>query len=929
MKAVKRNSSGESSQKRLPYLAVPMSAGCAALILAAAAQVHAEDAATKAADDQPIEEIVVTGIRAAIESAIEVKKDSDAIVEAISAEDIGKLPDTSVAESLSRLPGLAAQRFNGRDQSISIRGMGPDFSTGLLNGREQVSTGDSRAVQYDQYPSELVNAVTVYKTVDGALVGQGLSGTVDIQTVRPLSRDQMAIAANYRREKLGVGTLAEGSGNRYSLSYIDQFFDHKFGIAVGAARLDETGPTTSRFESWGTGTTTYNGATVNVPYNGFNAWADQTTQRRDGLMGVLQFKPNDFIETSLDLFYAKFDSTTATKGFQAPLNDSWNAASGGNYDSAGVLSNATVDGSGNVTSGTFDNVRAVVRNDADHTVDKLNSYGWNTKFHFSDNWSGMTDLAWSRALKTGQHVETTAGTVQDTLGTADLDSVAFTSAGQFTPGFNYTDHDLIKLTDVQGWGGGVASPQAGYVKLPYVKDELTSLRVGATRTLDGGLFSSLETGLNYSNRTKTRSYTEGRLVIAGQGPLGYADIPGSSTTAVDGISIATFDPVAALGSIYSIVPKLNPDIYNKDWTVYEKVATAYAKLRMKGDVFGLPMTGNVGLQIVHTDQSSKAFNVDRGSTVCTSDQVCPAASYSAGTTYWDVLPSLNMVFDLQYEQKLRLSLARQMARPTLSDMRASVNVGADTTNGWYSADAGNPTLKPFRANALDLTYEKYFGRKAYVAVQSFYKDLTTYIIKGVNVTDFTSYVSNPVDGISLTGPLTHPVNGHGGKVQGVELAASLPFDMLWEPLEGFGVQGSFALTDSSVRIPVTGINGDSIAAPVIQLPGLSKHVSNLTVYFERWGFEARLSQTQRSDFVGEVQSFTGDRLLSLIKGEKIIDGQLSYTFNDATLLKGLSLQFQAQNLTNQPFHRYRDAATDIIEYTKYGRTYLLGINYKL
>src|SRR5436853_2497777 len=128
-----------------------------------------------------LEEVTVTGIRAAIESAISLKNDSDQIVEAISAEDIGKLPDTSIAESISRLPGVTSQRANGRLSPVSIRGTDPGFATALLDGREQVSTGDNRSVEFDQYPSELLSGVVVYKTPDAALVGQGLSGTIDLR----------------------------------------------------------------------------------------------------------------------------------------------------------------------------------------------------------------------------------------------------------------------------------------------------------------------------------------------------------------------------------------------------------------------------------------------------------------------------------------------------------------------------------------------------------------------------------------------------------------------------------------------------------------------------------------------------------------------------------------------------------------------------
>ncbi len=142
----------------------------------AADQAEQEAAAKKKDDAKNLDTVVVTGIRGGIERAIDIKKESTSIVEAISAEDIGKLPDASIAESISRLPGIAAQRVAGRAQVISVRGLSPDFATTLLNGRELVSTGDNRSVEFDQYPSELMAGVTIYKTPDAGLVGQGLSG---------------------------------------------------------------------------------------------------------------------------------------------------------------------------------------------------------------------------------------------------------------------------------------------------------------------------------------------------------------------------------------------------------------------------------------------------------------------------------------------------------------------------------------------------------------------------------------------------------------------------------------------------------------------------------------------------------------------------------------------------------------------------------
>jgi len=900
-----------------------------ALSLAVAAAIAMSNnsvAQQRTAADDGLVEITVTGIRAAIETAIAAKKKSESIVEVVSAEDIGKLPDTSIAESIARLPGVAAQRTGGRASQISIRGFGPDFTTGLLNGRQQVSVGDSRAVEYDQYPSELVNQVDVIKSTDASLVGQGLAGTVNIQTVRPLSREKMTVAANYRRQKLGVGTIAEGEGERYNLAYIDQFAEGKVGVAVGFARLDETGATTSRFESWGGGQALFGGANVNVPYNGFNAWADQTTQRRDGAMAVLEFAPSDNFKSTVDLFYAEFTSLTATKGFQAPLNDSWNG-NPGNYDSGGQLTAATVSG-GNATAGTFNKVRAVVRNDASNNVDELNSIGWGTEWKAGE-FTVTTDLSYSKAEKNGSILETTAGTAQSTLGTAQLDSIQFTSAGVFTPGLDYSNRSTIKLTDVQGWGGGPAIAQAGYSKLPFVSDEVISARFDVSKDVDSSFFSSIEAGVDYTTREKVRSYTEGRLVIASGGALASAEIPGSGSTTVNGIKIATFNPVGTIGSIYRIEAKRVPDIYNKDWRVEEKLVTAHIKGNIETTLFDNTVRGNLGVQIINTDQSSTAFNVSRSAT-CVND-VCPAKENTAGDKFVDFLPSLNLIMDMGNEQQLRFSLSRQMARPTMNDMRASFDFGYDAGQNRLSGGGGNPALKPFRATAVDLRYEKYFDTKAYIGAAAFYKNLSTYIVRIPSTGfDFTPYIT-AASGVPATAPrvgtFTQPVNGSGGSIKGLELSGSFPLNMVADFLDGFGIEASYAYTDSQITLPTGGVTVDNILTNTIPLPGLSENVGDLTFYFAKAGFEARLAQRYRSSFVGEVSSFTGDRQLTYIKSEKILDGQVSYEIQSG-IAKGLQLQFQAQNLTNEPFIRYRDVESNVIERVKYGKTYLFGVNYR-
>ncbi|MCZ8209927.1 MAG: TonB-dependent receptor plug domain-containing protein, partial [Aquidulcibacter sp.] len=224
-----------------------------ALLAAMSGTAHAQAASTTEASDKDVETIVVVGIRRGIENSINAKKTLGVIAEVVSAEDIGKLPDVSIAESLARLPGVAAQRIDGRASQLSVRGLGPDYTTTLLNGREQVSVGDNRGVEFDQYPSELLGGAAVYKTPTATLLAQGVAGTVDLQTIRPLKfgRRQFAVGARYEQNDLGaLNAGTSENGNRVSLAYIDQFMDGKLGIALGYAHM-ESPYQSNRYEAWG------------------------------------------------------------------------------------------------------------------------------------------------------------------------------------------------------------------------------------------------------------------------------------------------------------------------------------------------------------------------------------------------------------------------------------------------------------------------------------------------------------------------------------------------------------------------------------------------------------------------------------------------------------------------------------------------------
>jgi iron complex outermembrane receptor protein len=260
--------------------------------------------------------IIVTGFRASLQNAVNKKKQSDQIVESVSAEDIGKLPDASIGEAIARLPGITSQRLSGRADVISIRGFGPDYSTTLLNGREQTSTGDNRAVQFDQYPAEVINQVNVYKTPMASVLGQGIAGTVDLRTIRPLEYGKRVISVGGRAVYPDIGKLnpdAKKYGYRVNGVFVDQFADGRAGVAL-AASWDDEPYEIKEFNAWGYADAP-GGAKV---VGGLKSYSRSTELKRLGLTGTLEFKPTDYWTSTVDGFYSNFKDDQVARGIEVP-----------------------------------------------------------------------------------------------------------------------------------------------------------------------------------------------------------------------------------------------------------------------------------------------------------------------------------------------------------------------------------------------------------------------------------------------------------------------------------------------------------------------------------------------------------------------------------------------------------------------------------
>ncbi|WP_329741693.1 TonB-dependent receptor [Dyella sp. A6] len=894
--------------------------------------------------------VVVTGIRGSIENSLQIKQDSDDIVEVITAEDIGKLPDASIAESLSRLPGLATQRgADGMANKISIRGMSSDFVGTTLNGREEASTGENRGVDYNQYPAELISGVTVYKTPDATLVGQGLSGTINLHTIRPLDFKKMELAANLRGEwnsngSQHAGAASANTGHRASISFIDQFLDHTLGVAVGFAQL-ATPVQQKQYQSWwwsvdnGSAGIDQNWGgphTAGLPDNaltqeGMQLRARSENQLRNSLMSVIEWQPGNDFTSTLDLFYSTFDKRSYINGLQWSSTP-WDGIS---YSNPGTSSFQPYP---LITSGTLNGLKPIMQNEDTHEKDHLFSVGWKNEFKLPGGWSTTTDLSYSSARVNLHDAYLFTGLANGGTMNAQFNLPTGYGYPTFSPGVNLANPSNVVFTDPDNYGYN------GREEFDHQTDKIKSVRLDFVHEM-GWIFDSVDIGFDYSDRKKTKNAnvlfawlngngsTQGTYSNTYSMPINSGNLYGSTSLGYGGIpGIVNYSVLGALASQFYLTQKNGQNDWNRNYSVEEKVPLGYLMLNVDTMLGDVPIRGNVGVQYVHTDQSSVAYQT-------TGSQV--AGTLRGGTTYNNVLPSLNLVADLGNRQYLRFGFAKEMARGRIDDEKVASSAGvSQITSGpaagrvLWSGSGGNPRLKPYIAVGTDLSWEKYFGKASYVGVDVFNKNLLNYIYTQTVVNyDFSGYTNtNPtLTPTSNIGSFTTPENGTGGRMEGLELQGGLEGGMVADALDGFGAQANFSLTNSS--IPQSTLA--SIPGGPKTLPGLSRKVANLTLYYERNGFAVRVAERYRSSYTGEAVALFDQLGYTKILSNKETDFQASYDFSSGRY-KGLSLLLQISNLTNTPFRSEQVSGLPNgvqvgmpLEYDTWGRTVLFGVSYKL
>jgi len=905
-----------------------------------------DEAAKKEAAQQEVETIEVTGFRRSIVQSMNTKRFATGVVDAISAEDIGKLPDSSIAESLARLPGLSAQRLDGRASKITIRGFGENESGSTFNGREQVSIGDNRGVEFDLYPSEIMSGVTVYKTPSANLEAEGIAGVVDMQTVKPLSKDSL-IQFNGQFEQTGFDKLnpdGDDAGFRGTFTAIEKFADDTIGVAFAYSKMSSPNQE-KRWNAWGYPELDHEGQTYSV-LGGAKPFVRSSTLDRDSALIVIEALVSDSVHMTFDALHVDFSDEKILRGIEVPF--AWGQ---------GTVTGTAVDAaSGFITQGQTEGQRVVVRNDVENRDATMQSFGFNTKWDVNDSLVLDFDASYSKVEREIYSIESYSGTGRgNDNGVADNLGYTFNqgnTGATFSHELDYSDYNLIQLGGPLTWGWSGAlnekfnvaddgnpyqnTAQDGFINTPNVDDELTALKIAATQAIDSDFVSAIEFGVSYREREKTK-VSEGYFMTlnAFPGTLVVPEEYREGTVSLDFIGMGDMIAYDTRGLIndgyYNLTAEslTKADHATKSWTVQEEVTSAFVQANIDTEVSGLALTGNIGLRYVHTEQSSQ------GSTSQTINGVVSTLPTDLSHSYSDFLPSLNLTLQLDEQQTLRIGAAKTLSRARMDEMNASVSLNGSTMPDQYgnylSISGGNVELEPKKAIGYDISYENYFSDEGYFSVAVFRKDLQNWIFDGNFSVDYTGIDLSAIDGLPQDDSMNIPatasgsgkVNGGEGSLTGYELAVTLPFNMFSDSLDGFGMIASYTGVSSNIKDQ----NGNEY-----QLPGLSESIQNFTVYFERNGFQARASMRKRGDFKGDVYGQGFDTAQVDILGETIWDAQIGYDFTEAgsEMFDGLTVSFQVQNITEEPFTSLQgDNALQVRDYQDYGRNFLLGFSYKL
>ena len=972
-------------------------AAASALAGAAAAQEGGEPAAV---EDRVTDEIVVVGVRQSIRSANDAKREADGVVDAITAEDIGQLPDISIAESLERVTGVTANEDRGRATQLIIRGLSADFTLTALNGRELAGGGNGREVTLGLYPSELITRALVRKSTVADAIEGGLAGTIDLQTLRPLDRrGARLVSGNLRavyQDEQGDVEGVDNPGWRGSVAYADRFADGRVGIALGASYIDQPlvtdnlvigQPSLPRVDPsvppGGFGDTDASGVVAAVPGAAFRYNLEGGNQKRLGLLGAVQFQPTDAWDINLDVLYSDSDQDFTQSNLIVPIYP------GLRFDGVEVDDDAVADATslagatvrtGLLTGADLSGVRVNVESFYRELLEETISGGLNATYE-TDSFAFSADLAYSQA-------EANRPFVGNTFRRNGLTGRYDYEPGG-VPSLTLSGEDIAAPTFAGTAGQGFQGVLLNFGDPYQLKDEVVSGRIDGTWKRDGSFFTDLSAGVRYVDRDKSVS----RDVDAyGVGPLrglfapaGTPNGPANDLVAAAGAAAAVASPFAnpfddtsivTPGAPFFVDPRalldaavvdIEPQGLNaRDFTdgtfdVEEEAVAAYVRADFEAVAGGRPLRGNLGLRVVRTDVLTTRVEPSFTATRDDSGQVTGVTidPINADTVvfneiendYTNVLPSLNLVYEVQDDLLLRFAAGRAMSRPVFSLVGNSLTlqsaVEADETDASglvFRGAAGNPELEPFESDQVDLSLEWYASDDLTLTGGLFYKSVSNFITNESSVVTFPDS-----EGGDVAFLVNRPVNDDEAEdFYGLEVGYQQAFTMLPGWMDGLGVQANYTWLETSlenrVDFPVGSRNGgqagtlcevgtvtgtqDAICLTTVQAPNnFAEHTGNLIGYYEKGGFTFRLAGQWKSDYPRQ-----GDNLDQVRVQDDFFELDASLAFD-----LGENVRFigAATNLTNEPARVYftdpfGGASEDSLNrYTEYGTTYTVGLRVRM
>lgn len=850
------------------------------------------------------QEVIVTGIRESLAQSIDIKRNSDQIIDSIVAEDIGKLPDRNVAELLSRVSGVQVEQGIDEAKEISIRGLRQNRLE--FNGRTLVSPYGRGADGPDEgaysvltlIPSELVGRMDVTKSPAASNIEGSIGGTVNIMTRRPSASRPFFFGASIE------GVYKDKSGKlsgRGTALISKSLFDGTLGVSLGInyqrlnIRTDSFDsasgfrPFDSRFNN--------NPAGIPLDPNGDGSpvhWINdlrfqvlEEEREKLGLVASVNWTPSSRFRGYFDFLYARANTERERNWLSIPLSPTGSA-----------YTQLTVDENENLIAGTFRATNVQGNGEVIQLPTNIYSGAIGGSWDVTDRLTLSGEFAYSKAQQdyTQSYLSTKTRTQQvvafdfrDALVPAvtfpnglDLTNPAnFVFNTSFDNFFDYASKEVSgKLDLVQELDGFVRNVKLG-VRYNRVNSDRGTYR---NQVVFSGTSAPVT---NFPGNWRVAEYPDFLDGVEGNFPRAY----------MIGVPLGTSDYVCE-----AIVPTCAPEEFDptSSYRLVETTYAAYGQADFRSSLFGIPFSGNVGVRYVRNKVDAFGWAGVRYDL----DTVRPNNQF---VRYDDWLPSVSLRFEVAPRMLFRLGAARSMARADTTDLTPSFSVVESSG----VATVGNPALEPFRVNSLDASLEFYPTKGAIYSLALFYKDVETFLYRRVFFEEIPGFTPDPANNPDGLFAVTRTVNGQGGKIKGFEAQMSQPLSFLPDPLDGFGVNATFTYVDSSTGILDVRTGED------LPLQGLSKYNVNLVGYYEKGPIGVRLAWNWRSKYLSSISSGGSG---SYYRPYDSLSASMNFDLNE-----NVKFYLEATNLTNTPNRRYSVFEEATQTYRLSGRTFTAGV----